>query len=228
MQSARSPARPQTDQNEAAMKLIGNYLSPYVRRVAVTLNILGSAFELEELMVFKSPDRVRELNPVTRIPVLLLDDGSRLIESSAILDEIDQMAGPQRALTPPHGPQRRDVVQLTALAVACAEKAQWAFYERRVRPPEKVHQPWIDHNIRQVENGFAELERRLAEASSTSWLAGTDKISQADISTAVAFSFACTALPHAKLRGRLSRLSAFVDRCEDLEAFRRAPIPAAT
>src|SRR5262245_52316510 len=97
-----------------AMKLIGNYLSPYVRRVAVTLNILNMPFELEELLVFKAPEPVRRHNPLVRIPVLVLDDGATLVESAAILDEIDRLVGPKRSLTPPGGLERRRVVQTTA------------------------------------------------------------------------------------------------------------------
>ena len=89
---------------------------------------------------------MRPYNPLLRIPTLVLDDGEALIESDAILDEIDQMAGPERALVPPAGPERRRVMQLTAFALASMDRAQWAFYERRFRPQEKVHQPWIDHN----------------------------------------------------------------------------------
>jgi len=80
------------------VRLIGNFLSPYTRRVAVSLNILELPFELEELFVFKEPDIVRRHNPVVRIPVLVLDDGTALVESSAILDEIDRMVGPERCL----------------------------------------------------------------------------------------------------------------------------------
>ena len=105
------------------MRLIGSFLSPYTRRVAVSLNILELPFELEELFVFKEPDIVRRHNPVVRIPVLVLDDGTALVESSAILDEIDRMVGPERCLIPSDGVQRRRVVQTTAIAVACAEKA---------------------------------------------------------------------------------------------------------
>ena len=107
------------------MKLIGNFISPFVRRVAVSLNILELPFELENLFVFQNPDAVRRHNPLVRIPVLLLDDGASLVESGAILDEIDRMIGPQRSLTPSGGIQRRQVVQTTAIALACAEKALW-------------------------------------------------------------------------------------------------------
>jgi hypothetical protein len=69
----------------SVVRLIGNFLSPYVRRVAVSLHLLELPFELEELFVFKEPDVVRRYNPVVRIPVLKLDDGANLVESGAIL-----------------------------------------------------------------------------------------------------------------------------------------------
>ena len=76
------------------MELIGNYLSPFVRRVAVSLNALEIPFDFQPLCVFKEPEKVRAHNPVVRIPALLLEDGDVLVESHAILDEIDRMVGP--------------------------------------------------------------------------------------------------------------------------------------
>src|SRR3954453_10489077 len=77
--------------------------------------------------VSKEPEQVRVHNPVVRIPALLLDDGDVLVESYAILDEIDQMVGPERVLTPASGRRRREVMKITAIALASMEKAQWAF-----------------------------------------------------------------------------------------------------
>ena len=209
------------------MKLIGNFLSPYVRRVAVSLNILEMPFELENLLVFKAPEAVREFNPVVRIPVLVLDDGAALVESAAILDELDRMAGPERCLTPAGGIERRHVMQTTALAIACAEKAQWAFYEGRVRPAEKVHEPWIEHNEQQVVGGFAHLDKVAADVGPDAWLAGTAKISQADVTCAIAFTFANTVRPGLDLPERFPDLARFAMRCEALPAFAQAPIPPA-
>ena len=75
------------------MKLIGNYLSPYTRRVAISLTALDMPFELELLTPFKKPEVVREHNPVVRIPTLVLDDGEALFESHVILDALDQLVG---------------------------------------------------------------------------------------------------------------------------------------
>lgn len=204
------------------MILIGNFLSPYVRRVAVSLNHLGLAFELESVRVFDDPAAVRAHNPVTRIPTLLLDDGTALVESYAILDEIDRLVGPDRALVPATGAARREVMQVTALALAATEKAQWALYEGRFHPPEKVHQPWIDHNDDQAAAGFAALDR----LASGGWLAGTDAISQADITAVCGFSFAAMVRPALDLAETAPNLAGLAERCEAMEIFAAAQIPA--
>jgi len=207
------------------MKLIGNYLSPFTRRVAVSLNALAIPFELEALYVFKEPERVRPFNPVVRIPTLILDGGEVLVESFAILDEVDQMVGPDRALTPPSGPERRHVLKITAIALASTEKAQWAFYERRVRPEEKVHSPFIEHNDRQVLGGMRFLDEVAARAGEEEWLAGTARLTQADITSAVAYTFANAVRPHLNLAAEVPHLARFASRCERMSIFARAPLP---
>lgn len=209
------------------MRLIGILLSPFVRRVAVSLNILELPFELEEVFVFKEADIVRRYNPVVRIPVLVLNDGTNLVESGAILDEIDHIVSPEQRLTPNGGPLRRRVLQIAAIALACAEKAQWAFYEDRVRPAEKVHTPWIEHNDKQVLGGLEHLNMIAAKMDDGGWTAGTPDISQADVMTTVAYTFAKLARPNLDLAARFPQLSSFAERCETLPAFLTAPIPAA-
>ncbi len=203
------------------MKLIGNYLSPYTRRVAISLNELGLPFDLDHVMVFDEPERVKPHNPVTRVPTLVLDDGSVLFESYAILDAIDQMVGADKALIPLSGPDRRKVMQLTALANACAEKAQWAFYEPRFRPPEMVNQDWVEHNERQVIDGFAHCEGLVGD----DWVAGTDRLTQADITLAVAFTFADKVRPNLSLPSKYPGVAAFTGQMEQRKSFKAAPLP---
>jgi glutathione S-transferase len=209
------------------VRLIGVFLSPFVRRVAVSLNILKLPFELEEVFVFGEPDIVRHYNPLVRIPILVLDDGENLVESGAILDEIDHMVSPQRRLTPNDGPLRRRVLQTAAIALACAEKAQWAFYEGRVRPAEKIHIPWIEHNDRQVLGGFEHLNVAAAKIDDGGWIGGTPDISQADVTTTAAFTFAKIARPNLELAERFPHLARFAEHCETLPSFVKTPFPAA-
>ena len=207
------------------MRLIGNFLSPYVRRVAVSLNTLGMAFEMEELYVFKSPEAVRRHNPVVRIPTLILDDGEVLVESYAILDAIDQMAGPEKCLTPPSGKERRHVMKVTAIGVASMEKTSWAVYEGRFRPEEKIHQPWVEHNEKQVLSGLGYLDELAETVGRDGWLAGTAKMSQADITSVVAYSCIKVLRPKLGIADRVPHLATFAERCEAMDVFRAAPVP---
>lgn len=205
------------------MRLYGSYLSPYTRRVAVSLNLLGIAFELEEIYTSRDPDKIRPLSPLVRVPALALDDGEVLVESAAILDEIDQIVGSDRALMPPRGAARRRAMQLTAIAVGCMEKTQWALYETLYHPPEKVHEPWIERNEAQALGGLAHIEPSAASLGESGWLADTPSISQADVSLSVAFSFISLVRPALEIPTRFPHLAAFVARCESLDAFAAVP-----
>ena len=91
------------------MRLVGGYGSPYVRRVAISLNALGLPFESNAVSVFENPDAVQQHNPLVRVPALVLDNGEELVESYAILDALDELAGPEKRLTPASGKERRHV-----------------------------------------------------------------------------------------------------------------------
>ena len=103
------------------MKLLGGFLSPYVRRTAVSLNAMGLAYDSEKVPVWDEPEAVRKHNPLVRIPTLVLDDGDVLVESYAILDALDEMAGDKR-LIPASGPERRKVMKVTAVGVGAIDK----------------------------------------------------------------------------------------------------------
>lgn len=207
------------------MKLIGTYVSPFVRRVAVSLNVLGLDHDFELLATSKQPEEVRKYNPLTRVPALVLDDGETLIESWAILDAIDQIVGPERALIPPAGPERRKVMQTVSIAVGAAEKSVWAYYELSKRPEEKVHQPWLEQNEAQVLAGYAHLEKQLRnEGIGTLFHDRNGNLNQAGITSAVAYRFTEFVRPNLDLRAAAPTLAAFSVECERLDAFSKAAI----
>src|SRR6188474_1606920 len=88
------------------LRLIGHYDSPFVRRVGVSLTVLGIPFERQLLSVFSNAEAMRAFNPLVRVPALVLDDGECLIDSAAILDHLDESVGPERALLPASGKAR--------------------------------------------------------------------------------------------------------------------------
>jgi glutathione S-transferase len=126
------------------MILVGQYDSPFVRRVAVSLRALGFGYEHDTRSVFADFEAIRKINPLARIPSLVMDNGETLIDSTAILDWLDQSVGPDRALVPPAGPGRRRVLRCIALATGAIDKAGAAAYERLIRPSGYRWPEWID------------------------------------------------------------------------------------
>src|ERR1700688_5006917 len=98
------------------MILVGQYDSPFTRRVAISLSVLGFPFEHDARSIFGDFDALRTINPLGRIPSLVLDDGMALIDSAAILDWVDREVRPERALMPAAGPARTSAMQTVALA----------------------------------------------------------------------------------------------------------------
>src|SRR5579872_413591 len=111
------------------MILIGQYDSPFTRRTAIALHIYGLAYEHRPWSVWADADKLATFNPLRRVPTLVLDDGEVLIESGAILDALDEMAGPERALIARAGPDRRKALRVCAFATGLADKALSLFYE---------------------------------------------------------------------------------------------------
>lgn len=194
------------------MILIGRYLSPFTRRVAVSLLRLDLPFERRALTAWADLEALRKLNPVGRVPALILDDGEMIFESSAILDEIDRMVGPERALLPADGLERRAALRLTSVALGIMDKAAAARYERVMRPEDKIHAPWVEHNIGQVMSGLEWLNTALATPPKA--------VSQAVISAVVAYDFLEFAMRDLVDLSRFPALRDLALRCRDLEAFR--------
>lgn len=199
------------------MILIGMFDSPFVRRVAVSMDLLGVPFEHRNWSVGKDQQRIREFNPVGRVPTLVPDDGEALIESAMILDWLDQHVGSTRALLPPAGEARRRAQGLIALAAGVMDKGIQQVYEHIFRPADKRHEPWLRRCDEQMRGGLRELESR-CDAVAGEWLVG-DAISQADITLACYLTYLSEAVPVPL--GEYPVLRTRVARCEALPAFRK-------
>jgi glutathione S-transferase len=200
------------------MLLIGMFDSPFVRRVAVSMKLLEVPFEHANWSVGKDFDRIREYNPLGRVPTLVTDDGFRLMESAAILDYLDERAGPERALLPRSGPERRAALNLMAMATGAAEKGVMQLYERVFRPEERRHAPWVERCHVQMSASLAALDRAVGERGVSQWLVGK-RITQADITAVCAFTFLNDALRVAADRVMFASLATLAARCESLPAF---------
>jgi len=200
------------------MILIGMFDSPFVRRVAVSMKLLGIPFEHRNWSVGRDFERIRAYNPLGRVPTLVLDDGEALIESAAILDYLDDISGPGRALIAHSGPERRAALRLMAIASGAAEKGVAQVYEGVFRPAEKRHEPWVERCRAQMHGALAELERACASVGATQWLIG-GRMTQADITTTCVFTFLTAALALTPDSAPYPELRAHAARCEALPEF---------
>ena len=206
------------------MLLIGMYDSPFVRRVAVSMKLLEMPFEHASWSVGKDFARIREYNPLGRVPTLVLPGGECLFESAAILDYLDEQAGPQRALLPASGPERRQALNLMAMATGAAEKGVLQLYEGAFRPASKQHEPWLERLRLQMGASLGAIDRYLGERGTAQWLVGK-RMTQADITVACAFTFLNDALRVAADAVMFHSLATLAARCEAMPAFVETRLP---
>jgi glutathione S-transferase len=193
------------------MILVGQYDSPYVRRVAVSLRVLGFDYQHDTRSVFGDFDAIRGINPAGRIPALVLDDREVLVDSAAILDWLDDSVGPERALVPPGGIERQSVLRRIALASGAIDKIGTATYERLMRPVELRWPEWIARCRTQGLGALSALAAEPWPASST--------LDQAKITAACAFFYARMADPEIVSSGRFPVLDRLSAECEERPEF---------
>lgn len=200
------------------MELIGMLDSPYVRRVAISLQLLGLRFEHRSVSVFRHFDEFRRINPVVKAPTLICDDGTVLMESTLILDYAEHLAAPGRSLMPAATGPRLVALRAIGLALAACEKSVQIIYERELRPAEKRHAPWVARVTNQLTAAYGALDEMIGD-----YPGDRTAPDQALVSSAVAWTFTQNLLPdvvHADDYPRLRELAAVA---ETLPSFAAAP-----
>jgi glutathione S-transferase len=203
------------------MVLIGMLDSPYVRRCAVSMKLMGVPFEHRPVSVFRHFDEFSKINPVVKAPSLVCDDGSVLMDSTLILDYIEATVSSERRLTPLELGQRREALRLTGLALAAADKCVQIVYEKEQRPKSKLHEPWFDRIVGQANAAFAELEPAAARAKA--WLQGA-RLNSADVAVACAWRFGQFYNAVEVPASRYPALVAYSERAETLPEFVSTPL----
>ena len=203
------------------MILIGQYDSPFVRRVAIALRLYGIAYEHRPWSTFGDADRIAAFNPLRRVPTLVLDDGEVVIDSAVILDHLDEVAGRAKALIPDSGTARRHALKICALATGLADKAVSLVYERVLH--QQISQPWIDRCVAQIGGVLDVLQADRAGRSTAFWFGNA--IGHADIGVACVLRFAAEAHPASFDLADWPALAAHAKRCEALPPFRAISQP---
>ncbi|MFM1815485.1 MAG: hypothetical protein RLZ98_2180 [Pseudomonadota bacterium] len=144
------------------MKLLGSLGSPFVRKALICAHIKGAADKIQFVVTNSGPeaDALRARNPLGKIPILFLDDGTTVYDSHVICEYIDTLSDTPK-LFPAAGPGRLKTLTLAALADGLAEASILVAYESRFRPKEMWVQSWVDRQQAKVDAALAHLEQNV-------------------------------------------------------------------
>lgn len=207
------------------MILAGQMDSPFVRRVAIALHHYGLAFERDALSAYDDFTRLLAINPLGKVPALRLDDGAVLADSGLILDYLDRLAGPEKALLPAEPAARAGLLAHLGVAAGLAEKAVEYRGETARRPPDRVDDARIDRVQAQIAAALRWLEARTPDPG---FITG-EALTHADIASAVAVTFIANKNPEhlasevQEGESGFPNLIAHTARCETLAVFQAAP-----
>jgi len=137
------------------MRLLCSSTSPFSSKVRMAARHLG--IKLEEIHVDTNagPTLLIDNNPLGKIPTLLTGDGEAIFDSRAIMHYFDRREG---GLYPSKRGKRTEIEVLEALIDGTNECLLSIVYERRLREPEKQHQPWIDRQWTKVSRALTHLD----------------------------------------------------------------------
>lgn len=200
------------------MKLIGMMDSPYVRRVAVSLELYGIEFESMPLSVFRSFEAFAHINPVVKAPTLLLDNGVQLMDSSLILHYFEAQAGTDQKLLPAEPGALAQDLRLLGVALAACEKTVQNIYEHNLRPEEKQHQPWVARVTQQLLAACRVWDTLLAGR------AAARRPDQVTVTSTVVWTFIQSMIPNVVLADDFKNIASLARSCEALPAFKKYPL----
>ena len=145
------------------MKLIGSLASPYVRKVRVVLaeKKLECNFELED--VWTADTKIHQCNPLGKVPCLIMEDGSPMVDSRVIAEYLDTLT-PVCKLLPPNGRDRADVKVWEALADGVVDAAILVRLEKTLRPSGQQSAAWMERQMGKVHAALAVMSANLGES----------------------------------------------------------------
>ncbi len=204
------------------MILVGQYDSPFVRRAAVALNHFGMPFERRVLSVFQDFDTMLTVNPLGKVPSLILPDGEVIYDSRAIIEYLEGIAPTDRRLTPLEPARHREMLRIEAVGLGLAEKTYERGIEFSRRSPGTQDPVWVARLERQIGSALTWLASGLEARPHAEWLVG-DRMTRADLAVTVATTYVREKLPQLYGPGDFPRLEGHRQKCEALAPFAEAP-----
>ena len=202
------------------MKLISATPSPYARKVRIALAEKGIPFELVTEVPWNEGTATPRYNPLEKLPILILDDGSSVYESHFILEYLE-VKYPVPALVPADADAALAAKRLQILGDGVCDAFVLWFFER-MRPAEHRSAPWMARQRRKIDGGIRELARSLGDRH---WAVG-EAFSLGDIAIGCTLSYLDTRMPDLDWRSHYPALAAYVDRLSERPSFKATvPVP---
>ena len=197
------------------MILIGQYDSPFTRRVGITLSTYGIPFEHNTWSVFGNAAELGKVNPLIRVPTLVLDTGEALIETAAIIDYLDSLVAPDKRLLPQTQPERYRVQQVVSLASGISDMAVRLFYELRLH--DTPSEAYVARLTTQLTQALAALETDRAQRPPACWFGGS--MTQADIAVSCMYRHLSESHPKIAAKGIYPALEKHCSHFEAQQVF---------
>lgn len=195
--------------------LVGMLDSPFVRRVAITLQRADISYENLPVRTIDQAEQFARYSPLKRAPTLVLEHGETLFDSHLILAYLAERFPMVAALLPADSAKRLRCYQVMGVATGMADKAVSGVYEKVFHAPEHRHPLLMQRLQGQLVDALDWLEQR---APASGWLTG-EPLSQADIAVGTAVCFAREAHPELVVLQQYPKVRAWCDRLDALEAF---------
>ncbi|HTP47910.1 MAG TPA: glutathione S-transferase [Casimicrobiaceae bacterium] len=202
------------------MKLIASLTSPYARKVRIALAEKKIECDFVEQSPWDADSDVPTFNPLGKVPVLVLDDGSSLFDSRVIAEYIDSVS-PVSRLIPEPSRQRIVVKRWEALADGICDAASAMVIEAR-RPARQQNREWLERQRRKIESGLKELANELGERA---WCNG-EAYSLADIATGCALGYLDLRHPEVSWRSAYPNLVRLAEKLAKRASFAETVPPA--
>lgn len=197
------------------MKLIGSLTSPYVRKVRVVLAEKKLDYHLELENVWAADTTIQKLNPLGKVPCLIMEDGYAMQDSRVIVEYLDAVS-PVCKLLPPNGRERADIKCWEALADGVLDAAVLVRLERTLRPQAQQSEEWIARQLKKVELGLQSMSERLGENS----FCAANHYSLADVAVGCCLGWLSFRFPEIGWRDAHPNLARLYDKLAERPSFK--------
>ena len=197
------------------MKLIGSLASPYVRKVRVVLAEKKLDYQLQLENVWSAETNIHLVNPLGKVPCLVMEDGYVMYDSRVIVEYLDTLT-PVCKLLPPNGRERMEIKNWEALADGVTDAGAAVRAERTQRPTELQSDAAIERQMKKLTRGLASLSERLADSP---WCTG-NHYSLADVAVGCTLGWLGFRFPEIDWRGTHPNLARLHDKLHERASFR--------